>query len=64
MYLKRAKIIKHEIELEFECQTTKERISQKIKNPYINQGSYYEDWQYTSITFKCEKCNQNHTFEI
>lgn len=62
--LKEAKIIKHEITIEYECPNLKQRYSSTIENPFITQGQYYEDWEYTAINFMCPHCGMSHVFEI
>ena len=62
--LKGAKVIKHSITIEYACPGTEEKHSVKIQNPSICQGNYFEDWEYTAVSFKCMICGKEHTFEI
>jgi hypothetical protein len=62
--MKQCKVIKHSIRIEYTCPTDSETYTTVIKNPRINQGRYYEDWEYTAITFQCPHCKKTHSFEI
>ena len=62
--MKEAKILKHTLKLEFECPELEKKFIQIIQKPYISQGEYYSDWQYTAVTFTCKFCGKSHSFEI
>jgi hypothetical protein len=66
MYLQGCKTVKHIIEIEYTCPKTKDRVKKEIKNPYIGNGQYFEDWSYTYINVdKCPSCGStNHSFEL
>ncbi len=62
--MKSCKVISHTITLEYECPEKEETYKEEIKNPYIGQGQYFEDWQYRFVRFKCPHCGNSHMFEI
>jgi len=62
--LKIAKVLKHTMTLEYECEKNKTKIITTIENPKISDGQYYEDWNYKYIEIKCSSCGELHKFEI
>jgi hypothetical protein len=63
--LKGCKVIKHTISIEYSCQKNPEtKHTVKIVNPSISSGQYFDDWEFTAISFKCEFCGKEHIFEI
>ena len=65
MSLEEARTISHSIEIEFMCETRKEKVVQNIKSPNIGEGQYYEDWTYRYIIVNiCDLCKGEHRLEI
>lgn len=59
-----ARVIKHSISIEYTCPSNGATHSVRIENPRLGDDSYFEDWTYHYIAFKCRYCGNEHKFEI
>ncbi len=48
--------------IEFKC--SEKVIRQNIISPHIREGSYYENWTYKKIEYKCEDGVKEHKFDM